>query len=216
MKQLLEHQQEVLREIESAARRKDAARVMSHTTTLDRITRLIRKQEEIDSALIALKRGGPIDPAAVEEEGTLHHDGPPRESGKARGRKHRTELVRELSRAGVDLRPLSGAVLKTVSGLRVGIAYSREGNKDRWFLGLPEDGFDHAVLICEHLAGKVSRFFLGQDFIAKYGRALSRKDGQVKFNVLRRGGEFLLNVPRHGAVSIARSQDNFEGLKRSA
>ncbi len=115
---------------------------------------------------------------------------------------------------GVPLEPVKGQVFRTERGTRVGIAPASESNKyrDRWFLGLPENGFDHAVLLCYGCNGKLTHFLLPKEFIDKHSQTLSRKNGQLKFNVRRRGEEFLLLVPRRGSVSIEAYRDNFAGL----
>ena len=115
---------------------------------------------------------------------------------------------------GVPLEPVKGQVFRTGHGTRVGIAPASESNKyrDRWFLGLPENGFDHAVLLCYGCNGKLTHFSLPKEFIDKHSQTLSRKNGQLKFNVRRRGEEFLLLVPRRGPVSIEAYRDNFAGL----
>jgi hypothetical protein len=133
-------------------------------------------------------------------------------SAKERGRRNRDDFVGTLSSKGCSLAPLKGAIFRSPRGLRVGVAFSREGKPDKWFLGLPEDGFEHAVLLCEERSGRIIHFSLPKEFLEEHGNALSRRDGQVKFNVSRRREAFFLQVPRRGLVTIEPFRDNFSGL----
>jgi len=210
---LLEHQGKVLRDIEVAARERDAAAVLALQRKLETLASLIRRQEEIDRTVAVFERGlaaGPDTPVTTTEGPACDDD---REvSAKERGRKHRDDFVRTLSNKGVVLHRLKGAVFRLPRGTRVGVAYGRESRNDKWFLGLPEDGFDQAVLLCEGRSGRVIHFSLTKEFMDEHGDALSRREGQVKFNVFSRGGEFFLHLPKRGPVTIEPFRDNFSGL----
>ena len=215
MARLVEHQDTLLREIEVAARKRDASAVLDSMRKLETLVALMRRQQEIDQALLALKQGhtamrsstAGVTDARSEDDGS-------EPSSKERGRRQRDSFVRTLAGMGVRLQQSKGAVFTTPAGEAVGIAYAREGNKDRWFLGLPES-IDLAVLLCEGHGGKLTHFSLPKEFMDQHKRALSRKNGQLKFNVLRRAGEFLLHLPRRGSVSIEAFRDNFSGLTRA-
>lgn len=79
----------------------------------------------------------------------------------------------------------------------LGIAYAQEAEKrkNRWFLGLPEKKFQSAILLCESVDGKIDAICLPREFIAKFGGNFSEANGQVKFNIMRRGGQWYLKVP---------------------
>jgi len=210
---LLEHQGALLREIGAAARKQDAAAVLALQKKLETLASLIRRQEEIDRTVAVFERAlaAGSDTPVTTTEGPAGDDD--REvSAKERGRRHRDDFVRTLSNRGVVLHRLKGAVFRSPRGTRVGVAYGRESRNDKWFLGLPEDGFDQAVLLCEDRSGRVTHFSLTKEFMDEHGDKLSRKDGQVKFNVFRRGGEFSLQLPKHGPVTIEPFRDNFSGL----
>lgn len=86
----------------------------------------------------------------------------------------------------------------------IGIAYGQEfeNRKNRWFLGLPEKEVQSAILLCESLDGKLDAICLPLEFIAKYGQKFSRANGQVKFNVSRKGGKWFLKVPGIDHIEI--------------
>jgi len=211
-KRLQEHQEALLRDIEAAAREGNAAAVLALQKKLETLASLIRRQQEIDRTLALFERdlaAGPETPVTTTEGLAFDDD---RGSAKERGRRRRDEFVRTLSSRGVVLHRVKGALFRSPRGTRVGVGYGRESKNDRWFVGLPEDGFDQAVLLCEDRSGRVIHFSLMKEFMDEYGDALSRKNGQVKFNVVRRGGEFFLHVPKRGPVTIEAFRDNFSGL----
>jgi hypothetical protein len=208
---LLEHQGTLLRDIEVAAREGDAAAVLALQKKLETIASLIRRQDEIDRTLAAFERelAAVPDTPVTTTEGLVCDDN--REvSAKERGRRRRDDFVRTLASRGVVLHRLKGAIFRSPRGTRVGVAYNREKN-DKWFLGLPEDGFEHAVLLCEERSGRVIHFSLPKEFMDEHGDALNRTNGQIKFNVRRRG-EFFLHLPKRGYVTIEPFRDNFSGL----
>jgi hypothetical protein len=135
-------------------------------------------------------------------------------SPRERGRRHRVDFVQALARMGVTLQPLKGAIFKSPRGVRVGVAYAREDSrqKDKWFLGLPENKFEHAVLLCEDRSGKEIYFSLPKEFLHEHGKTLSKSGGQIKFNVARRIGEFFLDLPWRESVTIEAFRDNLSGL----
>lgn len=77
------------------------------------------------------------------------------------------------------------------------VAFANELPKkeNRWFLGLPDEPTEVAVLVCKSLAGKVHDIVLPVARLRDVWRALSRHQGEVKFNVKRLGTRFLLLVP---------------------
>jgi len=125
--------------------------------------------------------------------------------GKARGRECREAFVRREKRRGKNLEEVQGQIYRNGVGVRVGIAYGKS-KKDgtKWFLGLPENKFDEAVLLCELLGGKIQPFALPREFVDKYKSHLSvsKQWNQVKFNVSRDDNRFFLSVPRVTPVNI--------------
>ena len=128
-------------------------------------------------------------------------------SAKARGERVRSNWVNSnLGRAVVNVK---GALYRNGRGEILGIAYAKEAEnrKDRWFSGLPEKKYQIAVLLCESINGKIVAVCLPQDFLARYKQKFSKANGQDKFNVIKRGGEWFLSVPATGEVSITENID---------
>lgn len=216
--QLLGHETAVLQEIEKAAKKKDPDTVVSNARRLEKIRELIAQQEAIHRAVRSLEPQSAVQekPITAEQNMTAELSSRENEAGlssKERGRRRRLEFIRVMARKGVLLEAIRGATFMAPSGLRTGIAFAREVQKDRWFLGLPEGGFEHAVLLCETQGGRLIHFSLPKEFIARHEPSLSRKNGQVKFSLVRRGGEFFLQVPRRGRVSVNSFRDDFSRLR---
>ena len=210
---LLEHQGSLLREIQNAARKQDAAAVLALQKKLEMLASLIRQQDEINRSVATFERGLAAGSEAQSTTTESHTcDGGKEISAKERGRRQRENFVHMLSSRGIALHRLKGAVFRSPRGIRVGIAYARESQKDKWFLGLAENQFEYAVLICEQRAGEVIHFSLPKEFMSEHGESLSRKDGQIKFNVFKRDGQFFLHLPRLGSASIEAFRDKFSGL----
>jgi hypothetical protein len=130
-------------------------------------------------------------------------------SAKARGERVRSNWVNSnLGRAVVNVK---GALYRNGRGEILGIAYAKEAEnrKDRWFSGLPEKKYQIAVLLCESINGKLVAVCLPQDFLARYKQKFSKANGQDKFNVIKRGGEWFLSVPATGEVAITENINKF-------
>jgi hypothetical protein len=121
------------------------------------------------------------------------------QGGKARGRKCRYTFIQSESERGRELTQVRGAIYRDAAGLTVGVAYGSEkkSRKNKWFLGLPADKFQEAVLLCESLSGRIDILRLPQNFVRTIGRQLSvsKEFNQAKFTIDRQGGRFgiLLN-----------------------
>ena len=122
---------------------------------------------------------------------------------RARGQIRRKEYVERLLRAGVNLSPWRGALYKKPDGRIVGIAYASERRrKNFWFLGLPKNEFDEAVLLCEADGSTMLEVSLSTAFFAKYGSKLGASQaGQTHFQVERRSLYVYVRVPTVGPVN---------------
>ena len=213
---LLEHQKTLLRDIEVAARKGDVSGVLASSGKLEMLASFMKRQEEeIARTLVALEgglsasRGTDGGPAQALTDG---HDR--KLSKKERGRRRRVDFIRMLAKKGVDLQPVKSVIFKSPHGIRVGIASARENRKrkDNWWLGLPEGEFEHAALLCEERSGNEIRFLLPKEFMREHGESLTRREGQIKFIVFRRDGEFFLRLPGRESVAIEAFRENFSEL----
>ena len=134
-------------------------------------------------------------------------------SGRGVGRTIRMDFIKKASEEGIHLEYIRGSVYKTKSGHKVGIAVATERNPDRWFLGLPLKGFDHAVLLCKRDTGDTVEICLPKNFFDEYGDNMSQSGGQMKFNIARRGGGYAILVPGTDGVSVSNFLGDYSLLK---
>jgi hypothetical protein len=134
--------------------------------------------------------------------------------GRAHGVQIRSGFLERAAKVGLVFRHQRGAIYSTPSGRRVGIAVATERKPNRWFLGLGEDDFDAAVLLCAPDAGNVIDICLPQRFVAQHKRYFSRSGGQIKFNVARRGGHTVVKIPTQAAEQVDQFIEAVIGLDR--
>jgi hypothetical protein len=132
--------------------------------------------------------------------------------GRGHGPEIRAAFLRTAAAHGVCLEPIRGAIYMAPNGKRVGIAVATERQRNRWFLGLPEGGFESAALICQTSSGKRLDICIPPAFFAEHERRLSRSSGQVKFNVVRRDGRLLLTIPRSPPAGVDQFLDALANL----
>ncbi|MBI5017163.1 MAG: hypothetical protein HZB55_16975 [Deltaproteobacteria bacterium] len=207
---------EALREIGRAAAEGRTADILSGGKRLEEIEELARRAAELEAQVtnvLSAKefvppatsgRSGQTTPHALEYVGAPGRDG---------GERARVALVAKLAAAGVAFQRVRGAIYKTPSGALVGIAYATERQSDRWFLGLTEGRFDHALLLCEEEPGRVHALVLPRGFFEEHGKSLSRSKGGLKFNVVRSGPSFFVTVPAHGHVPVERLSETCDEVR---
>ena len=208
----------LLRSIAEAARKGDARAVLEKNRRLQNVERLAGQLLEVQREVEALDTGGfgqeRQAKEAIEKHNEVREGSPWRSTGKDRGTHRRLEFIKGLPPTSRPEGPVAGAVFTAPKVGRVGVAYAHEGTRvNRWFLGLRERKFDHAVLLCEANSGRVTHFSLPKEFIDRYGTSLSRKNGQLKFNVMKQGGEFHLLVRPGRHVNLEQFRDNHYGLR---
>jgi hypothetical protein len=195
-----ERRAELLRTIEVAARSTDTATVLSTSARLTELVGVLDSYRKLDERAELVLSGAPAPSAkGVPNEAPEEAEQVP---GRGYGIDLRTKFLEKARAAGVDLRPYRGAIFRTPNGVRVGIAVATERKPNRWFLGLAEDGFDAAVLLCEDSTGRTLDICLPVSFVKRLKEKFSRSNGQVKFNVARRHPELVLKVPSVGAETI--------------
>jgi hypothetical protein len=88
----------------------------------------------------------------------------------------------------------------------VGIAFSeRTGNKPQWFLGLPSMNFLEAILLCQTGPNSITVIHVTADLWEIFQKRIGvgKKRSQLKINLYRRLGKWLINLPQpFGAVDI--------------
>jgi hypothetical protein len=200
---------EVHKEAETSARRKETEKLLESTDWLRRAAELAKRYQGLmaQAEQLVLERREPrsandrgqprLEPETapssseeIVESGTV--------GGKVRADECRDTYVAREKRRGNTLNRLRRGYYQNRDGSTVGITYSshKKDKKDTWFLNLQEGQFQEAVLLCEASSDSVHVIHLPMTFMTRYGRQMSRDGkGQVKFNVSRRNGRFLLQVP---------------------
>ena len=198
----------ILSSISKAASEGETELVLSESEKLEKIKNLINRHSQIISELEELKGNRAIPPSAANNI----NQGAPKKvdvsrstrlaSSRELGVKIRSEFLKKLEVEGVHLQLIKGkTIFLTNSGKRVGIAVATERQPNRWFLGLPDGGFEHAVLLCQREKGEIIEIPLPEKFFMKYGQAMSRSKGQLKFNIVHRGSGLLVQVPGTNGIS---------------
>jgi hypothetical protein len=198
--ELQNEKNEILSAISKAASEGKADLVLVGSEKLEKIENLISRLGQIVTELDGLRSGNP----QISQHKTRRIvTGPVNElrssqmvSSREHGEKIRDEFLSKREAEGIHLQLIKGkTIFRTKSGKRVGLAVATERQPNRWFLGLPVGGFDHAVLLCQRENGGVIDIPLPEKFFEKYGNKLSQSKGQLKFNVVNRGSGLLVQVP---------------------
>jgi hypothetical protein len=217
---LRQEKTELLNQIAQAAQEGKSDVVLAASERLTKVESLIKRHEQLilEIAELHSKKVNARTPAAPEgspwrplENLTLHLGGKtPREYG----REIREAFLERLAKGGIHLQPAKGSsIYSTKSGQRVGIAVATERQPDRWFLGLPMGGFDHAVLLCRRDKGDIIEMLLPRTFFEQYGSRMSQSKGQVKFNIARRGTGYAVQVPGTEGVSVSGFSSDYSFLQ---
>jgi hypothetical protein len=133
-----------------------------------------------------------------------------RASGRDMGGEIRSSFLRRAALAGLKLSPYRGAIYRSASGVRIGIAVATERQQNRWFLGLKHGEFDAAVLLCQSTSGRTADICLPPAFVKSH--RFSQSGGQDKFNVARREGHLFLTIPGLSPVPVDRFSGGVAGL----
>lgn len=137
-------------------------------------------------------------------------------SPKLEGSRARREWLKMLSSNTISLNGHNKRYY-TESGRSVSIAFANEIDRPnligKWFLGLKDEPTDMAVLLCQDLQGKVNDFVLPVAEVKSTWKTLSRSGGEIKFNVRRRDGEYLLLDPSGEPINISKYKGKYQTLK---
>jgi hypothetical protein len=216
MDTLSQEKVELLEQIAKAAKDGRSDIVLSASEKLGKVEMLINRYKQLVNDIESLqgKAGGSgaIETAKVIQEQPMivRTD---IKSARENGREIREAFIKKLTGIGIELQQAKGeTIYKTRSGEKVGIAVATERQPDRWFLGLPVGGFDHAVLLCKREGGEVIEIRLPKGFFSKYIRDMSQSKGQLKFNVSRRGNAFVVQVPNTDGVNPSTFSSDYSFL----
>lgn len=196
----------ILSAISKSAGEGKTAMVLAESEKLKKIENLISRHMQITSELEGLRSGAPqiaqqkarrIVASPVSESRSMQMV-----ASRELGEQIRNEFLSKREAEGIHLNLIKGkTIFRTKSGKRVGLAVATERQPNRWFLGLPTGGFDHAVLLCQRESGEVIDIPVPEKFFEKYGNEMSESKGQLKFNVVNRGSGLLVQVPGTNGIN---------------
>ncbi len=200
----------ILSNISKAASEGRSDLVLSESEKLAKIELLINRHEQIVLALEELrsnKSNANLTQTSVKKEVAEKYNmsrSSRLASSRELGQKLRGEFIKKLDGKGVDLQLIKGkTIFQTKSGKRVGIAVAREGQPNRWFLGLPVGGFELAVLLCQRENGYLLEVPLSEKFFIEHGDSMSQSKGQMKFNIHQIGSRVMVQVTGIGGIDVS-------------
>lgn len=217
--QLLHQKSELLKQIAEFAQCGKAQEVLAAGERLSKIESLIARNEKLlrdisdldtEDRIAQPLQDNRVDSRLMKERALKRGDGG---SGRGIGRTLRIDFLRKVSQDGIHLEHIRGSIYETQSGHKVGIAVATERLPDRWFLGLPFEGFDHAVLLCRRDTGDTVEICIPKNFFHEYGDKMSQSGGQMKFNVTRRGSGYAILVPGTDGISVSKFLGDYSMLK---
>jgi len=217
--QLMHEKAKLLKQIAGFAQRGNSQEVLVAGEKLKKVESLIDRHEKLlrdvsdlenEDPRIQLLQSTRIGNGLARSNGLRRLDVA---SGRGIGKEVRMDFLKKAAEQGIHLEHIRGSIYETKAGHKVGIAVATERNPDRWFLGLPINGFDHAVLLCKHDTGDTAEICLHKHFFDEYGGKMSQSGGQMKFNVVRRGGGYAILVPGTDGVSVSKFLGDYSLLK---
>lgn len=187
-------QSRLLDQLSSAAANRDMA-------TVTALSGLAKECETLEVELASLCRRVEAAKSVLngsEPKSTLSQDlaysAQPTVSAKTAGTQARNEWVTGLRKHGISLHGHRRR-FQTARGQSVAVAFATERSKNRWFLGLPDQPTEIAVLLCRSITGELCDIVLPMSDLRRTWHALSRSNNEVKFNVKKDASRFLLQVP---------------------
>jgi hypothetical protein len=207
----------IIERVKLAAKDANIAEISRWSKAADKCQLIISETEELEGRIRNFTES-----IFNEQENMTKNPGPYIEKQKAgfspkkEGAIVRESWVRDVSLRGIMLNG-HGKSYRTKSNCSVSIAFANELDKpqlsDKWFLGLPDEPVDYAVLLCRDKAGELHDFILPFGEMRPTWEELSRSGGQVKFHIQRIHGEFNLLVPRSNPLNISKYHANYQLLQ---
>lgn len=205
---LLEIRTKIFSQIENAARIGDSRAIEQHKKELDTCENLIHEAKELENKV--KKYEASLGAILVTQDNAEHAktisaevDSAQILSKKEEGRVNREKWVKEISNKGIIL---SGHGTRfSFRGKTIGIAYSNECRRNRWWLGLEDKLTDVVVLLCREKNGSLRDIIIPFCELPHKWNALSRHGKAVKFNVNKSGADFFLTIPGNGKIDVTKN-----------
>jgi hypothetical protein len=203
--QLMHEKAVLLTQIADSAQRGASQEILVAGERLNRIEWLIERYERLLRDVSDLSSENRTTEPLIGTQGAAKLMNLPHlTSGRGIGRSIRMDFLKKVSNEGIRLEHIRSSIYRTQSGRKVGIAVATERKPDRWFLGLPIESFDHAVLLCKGENQDTIEICLPKRFFEEYGSKMSQSGGQMKFNIVRRGTGYSILVPGTDGVNISK------------
>ena len=213
-KQLIEEKDKLLKKISEAALNGDSQTVLAASEKLNRIDMLIMRYEDLLSDILGLETDKHDQTISGKEKKPLNKVSNNIDTaGRGIGREIRLSFLKEISYSGIHLQHIRGSIYENKSGQKIGIAVATERKADRWFLGLPDKSFDHAVLLCKPEVGDTVELCLPKIIFDEHRKRMSESGGQIKFNIARRGRGYLMLVPGTDGINVSKFIRDYSILK---
>lgn len=203
--QLMHEKAVLLSQIADSAQRGASQEILVAGERLSRIESLIERYDKLLRDVSDLdSRNGLTEPSRGSSMAAKLMNHAQVSSGRGIGRSIRMDFLKKVSNEGIHLEHIRSSIYRTQSGRKIGIAVATERKPDRWFLGLPIESFDHAVLLCKAENQDTIEICLPKRFFEEYGSKMSQSGGQMKFNIVRRGTGYSILVPGTDGVNISK------------
>lgn len=209
----LQHIQSLLfKQISSAASKRDVSKVAELSGLAKECERIETELTSLNSRVEAVKSAlnDPLSPSTTFAKffASLEDDTP---SSREIGKQARSEWIAGLPH-GISLNR-HGKQYQTARGQSVAVAFSNEIPDNRWFLDLPEEPPEVAVLLCKSLAGEFHDIVLPVSDLRKEWDDLTRHNKRVKFNVKKDAHRFLLFITGKKPLDVTGYIGNYEPLR---
>jgi hypothetical protein len=212
--QLMHEKAVLLKQIADSAQRGSSQEVLAAGERLNKIESLINRYEKLLGDISDFgTEDGKTEPLQNIRGTAKLMNNPDVASGRGIGRTIRIDFLRKLSHENIRLDHIRSSIYRTQSGNKIGIAVATERKPGRWFLGLPMESFDHAVLLCKRENQDTIEICLPKSFFDEYEDKMSQSGGQIKFNVVRRGSGYSILVPGTDGVNVSKFVGDYGRLK---
>jgi len=132
-------------------------------------------------------------------------------TSREKGKVLRGNYVSDLQKKGKRIEQVDGVWAKTPEGLWVAIPFATERRDKFWFLGLPErdvlekvnQGGVSVILLCQSKSGSILDFVIPPNKIREIAGNLSKSKGQLKFNLRKDNGRYLLVIPGRSPLDVS-------------
>jgi len=212
--QLMQERTNLLKQIAEFAQRGESHEVLAAGERLNRVESLIERYEklvhDISNLNTELLQNTRVDSKDRKVKNLKRQNVVA--TGRGIGKTIRMDFLHKTSEEGIYLENIRGSIYQAQSGRKVGIAVATERKPDRWFLGLPIGGFDHAVLLCKPENRDTIEICLPKSFFDEHGEKMSQSGGQIKFNIAKRGNVYSILVPGTDGVNVSKFVGDYAQL----